>query len=172
MAQKYSIFTIILIFIAGCKQESNQDSIIPAISFKSIEQLKLNGKDSAVNFVISYTDGDGDIGLNPEDTMPPFNEGSPFYDNLIIELYKIENGKASKIADPGNPTDSLDYNERIVNLTPTGKSKGISGEIKLLLKASPYLGIFPDSMYYTIQLYDRALHKSNKLQTPAMRFVF
>lgn len=172
MAQKYSIIIIILIFITGCKQESNKDSIIPAISLKSVEQLKLKGKDSAVNFIISYTDGDGDIGLNPEDTIAPFNEGSPYYDNLIIEIFQVENGKASKISNPGNPIDSLNYNERIINLTPTGKSKGISGEIRLLLKASPYIGIFPDSMFYSIQLYDRALHKSNKLRTQVMHFVF
>ncbi len=137
-----------------------------------VEQLKLKGKDSAVNFIVSYVDGDGDIGLNTEDTISPFNEGSPYYNNLIIEIFQIENGIASKIPNPSFPADTLNYNERIVNLTPTGKSKGISGEIRLLLKASPYIGLFPDSMYYTFQLYDRALHKSNKLQTQVMRFEF
>ncbi len=137
-----------------------------------MEQLKLNGKDSAVNFVIAYADGNGDIGLNTDDTMAPFNESSPFYNNLIIEIYQVKNGKASKIPKPGFLGDSLNYNERIVNLTPTGKSKAISGEIRMLLKASPYLGIFPDSMYYTFQLYDRALNKSNKVQTPVLRFEF
>jgi len=172
MAQKYSIFIILFIFIASCKQESSNESIIPSISIKKVEQLKLNGKDSAVNFVITYADGNGDIGLNTDDTMAPFNENSPFYNNLIIELYQVVNGKASRIPKPGFPGDSLNYNERIVNLTPTGKSKAISGEIRMLLKASPYLGIFPDSMFYTFQLYDRALNKSNKVQTQVLRFEF
>ena len=150
----------------------NNGSIIPAISIQKVEQLKLNGKDSAINFVVAYADGDGDIGLNTDDTLPPYNEASPYYNNLIIELFQIVDGKATKIAKPGFPGDSLNYNERIINLTPTGKSQSISGEIRLLLKASPYLGIFPDSMYYTFQLYDRALHKSNKVQTPILRFEF
>lgn len=172
MAQKYSIFIILFIFIASCKQESNNESIIPSISIKKVEQLKLNGKDSAVNFIIAYADGDGDIGLNTDDTIPPFNESSPFYNNLIIEIYEVVNGKASKIPKPGFPGEFLNYNDRIINLTPTGKSKSISGEIQMLLKASPSAGVFPDSMYYSFQLYDRALNKSNKAQTPVLRFEF
>ncbi len=171
MAQKYSLFIIIFALIAGCKQESTSFSIIPSISIKSIEQIKLNGKDSAINFVIAYTDGDGDIGLDESDTMPPFNEASKYYFNLEVNVYAIENGKASRIPIPSS-TDSVSFNSRISNLTPTGKSKSISGDIKLIMRASPSFGVFPDSMMYTFRLYDRALHQSQLLKTPALRFVF
>lgn len=135
------------------------------------EQYKLNGKDSLLRLFIKYTDGDGDIGLEPDDTAAPFNYGSPFFYNLFIKVYAVENGVGSRIPIPLS-TDTVNFNDRITNLTPTGKNKAIFGEFTINLKAEPYPGIRPDSMYYTIQIADRKLHLSNVLQTPVMRFEF
>ncbi len=171
MLQKYYIISFFLIFIAACKPEASKFSNVPAINVLNVEQIPLNGKDSIVNILLSYTDGDGDIGLEDNDTFAPYNFGTKFFHNLFIELYEIKNGKASKILIPFT-TDTLNLNDRIKNLTPTGKSKSISGEILIPIKALPYPGVTPDSMYYTIQIADRKLNLSNKVATKIMRFVF
>ena len=49
-------------------------SVIPAIEYKSFEKIPSNtGADNKAYMTITFTDGDGDIGLNPEDTFPPYN---------------------------------------------------------------------------------------------------
>ncbi len=134
-------------------------------------QVMRDGKDSSVIIELEYTDGDGDIGLEPADTLAPFNWGSKYFYNLYVNVYKVENGISSPILIPAS-TDTVQYNDRILNLTPTGKHKSIYGTIKLNIKALPYPGITPDSMYYTIQIADRSLHLSNVIQTQVMRFQF
>jgi len=171
MLQKYIIILFFLLLLVACKPESSQFSDVPALKLNNVEQISLNGKDSIVNIYINYTDGDGDIGLNTEDTLSPYNFGGKFFHNLFIEVYKIENGVASKIVIPLT-IDTINFNDRITNLTPTGKSKSISGDILIPIKSLPYPGITPDSMYYTIQIADRKLHLSNKVSTNVMRFVF
>ncbi len=133
--------------------------------------MKLGNEDSAVNIVISYTDGDGDIGLNTDDTLAPYNYGSKYFYNLFVNVYRVDNGIATRIAIPLT-TDSVNFNDRITDLTPTGKSKAISGEIRFSLNAKPYPGIFPDSMFYTFQIVDRSLNESNVVKTNVMKFDF
>lgn len=171
MRQKYNIILFFLLLVVACKPETSQFSNVPTINLLKTEQIPLNGKDSIINITLTYTDGDGDIGLNENDTFAPYNFGTKFFHNLFIELYKIENGIASKIVIPFT-TDTLNFNDRITNLTPTGKIKSISGEILIPIKALPYPGITPDSVYYTLQIADRKLNLSNKVTTPIFRFVF
>lgn len=141
------------------------------MTFKSMEQLKLNGKDSAVNIEIDYTDGDGDIGLELGDTNPPFQFKGPYFYNLLITVYEVENGISKPLLIPSS-TDTINFNDRITILTPSGKNKAIYGTIKLNLNAVPYFGLTPDSMFYKIQIIDRKLHKSNVISTPVNKFVF
>ena len=165
----------IIAMLASCKQESAQFSEIPQITLTEVQQQKLNGKDSIVNITLHYQDGDGDIGLNTDDTLPPFNYTSKYFYNILVSVYRVDNGKVSKVTTPvfpPNPPDTINYNDRITNLTPTGKSKSISGEIRMFIKSLPYPGVTPDSMFYTFQLIDRALHQSNVVKTNTMLFEF
>lgn len=158
--------------MCACKGEVFNFSNTPTLSIeKNPEQYKLNGKDSLVRLIIKYTDGDGDIGLEPEDTSAPFNYTSPFFNNLFVKVYYVENGISKPVLIPST-TDTINYNTRITNLTPTGKNKSIYGEIVINLRAEPYPGLQPDSMYYTIQIADRSLNLSNIVQTGVMKFEF
>lgn len=176
MAQKYTIFIFILSFVVSCKQDESNFSDIPQISLaESPDQVKLNGKDSVVNITLNYQDGDGDIGLDLADTFPPYNYPSTYFYNLLVNVYRIDDGIISSVLIPTVPPavpDTINYHERILNLTPTGKSKAISGQIKLFIRAAPYPGVTPDSMFYTFQLLDRALNKSEIVKTEVMKFVF
>jgi hypothetical protein len=176
MAQKYNIFIFILTLVIGCKQDTSDFSDIPQLSLaESPQQVQLHGKDSIVNITLNYKDGNGDIGLNVDDTFPPYNYPTRYFHNLIVKVYRVDDGLISSVLIPFTPPaipDTVNYNERILNLTPTGKSKAISGQIKLFIKALPYPGVAPDSMFYTFQLIDRALNESEIVKTDVMRFVF
>jgi hypothetical protein len=171
MVQKYiKIFGFLV--LAACQTTEFNFPKEPVISLnESPKQFQLNGKDSAVEISFHYTDGDGDIGLSSADTTAPFNYGSPYFYNLLVSVYRVDNGVAQKIAIPLS-NDTVNFNDRIDNITPTGKNKAIFGDITLKIKALPYPGIQPDSMYYTLQIIDRQLHVSNLIQTPTLKFNF
>lgn len=171
MLQKYiKIFAFLI--LVSCKTTEFNFPIEPVLSLNETpKQFQLNGKDSAVEISIHYTDGDGDIGLESSDTIAPFNFGSPYFYNLLVSVYQVNNGLSSKIAIPLS-SDSVNFNDRIGNITPTGKNKAIFGDLTLKIRALPYPGIQPDSMFYTVQIIDRQLHKSNVLTTPVLPFKF
>ena len=41
---------------------------------------------------MTFTDGDGDIGLNDTDTIEPYNPASFYHFNLYVEYYELMNG--------------------------------------------------------------------------------
>jgi len=170
MLQKYIKFCI-LVLLFSCKADAPLFSDIPNLTLDKVEQFQRDGKDSSVVITLNYTDGDGDIGLEETDTFPPFNFGSAYFHNLLIQVYRIENGVKIPIIIPST-TDTLNFNDRIKNLTPTGKIKSISGQIKINLNAKPYPGILPDSMSYKVQIIDRKLNKSNAVETNPLKFTF
>lgn len=155
----------------ACQGEDFNFSETPELTLSDIQQYQLNGKDSAVVIDIAYKDGDGDIGLEPSDTLPPFQFKSEYFYNLHIYPYEVVDGVKKPLLVPSS-TDTINFNDRIKTLTPTGKNKAIFGNLKLFINAKPYFSLSPDSMYYRIYIYDRKLHKSNIIETPVLRFVF
>lgn len=160
-----------MLLLAACGGQDFNFSTTPNLVFKDLIQYKLDGKDSAVEIQIDYTDGDGDIGLSTGDTFPPFHFTGPYFYNLHVYAFEVKNGVRKPILIPSS-TDTVNYNDRIGILTPTGKNKAIFGTMKFSYKAEPYIGIKPDSMFYRIYVYDRQLHKSNVIETPVRHFIF
>jgi len=169
MLQKYNKIAILLLLFS-CKIDAPMFPNEPIVKLEKVEQYQRNGKDSSVVITLSYSDGDGDIGLNPSDTFPPFNFGSPYFYNLIVKVYEVESGMQLPIIIPLT-TDTIFFNDRITNLTPTGKNKSITGNISINLNAIPYPGILPDTMIYKIKIIDRKLNVSNEVETQPLRFV-
>jgi hypothetical protein len=60
--------------------------------------------------------------------------------------------------------DTLNLHERILNLTPKGNEKGIRGIFNFKINARPF-SYRGDTVKYRFQLIDRALHKSNLVET-------
>jgi hypothetical protein len=107
---------------------------------------------------ISFKDGNGDIGLRPNQKEPPFDTGSIFYYNYIIDYYEKQNGTFVKIdLEPS-------YNARIPYLTPNDPNKAIKGIIvdTLILNPVPVY----DTVKFKFYIYDRAVNKSNVDSTP------
>ncbi len=149
--------------LIGCRPDKNF-SDTPNIEFSNFDlyQEDRNGTFAdIVELEIYFTDGDGDIGLNPEDTTSPnFCNSCPYYNNLLTEIYTVENGVKSFYSD---------YNARIKDLTPTGQNKTLEGSIFYQVDVTNRLS---DSLQFTVQLLDRKLHKSNVVESPVIHVNF
>lgn len=155
---------IVLILSYACTKKDVYP-IEPHIDLKSFEKiLNSKGIDSLGIIGLYFTDGDGDLGLRPTDTS------SNYRYNLFIKYFEKKKGKFEEIIlTTLNPLtlklDTLWFHARIPYLTPAGNSKAISGEISdTLFDNNPYSTY--DTIKYQIYIQDRALHKSNVVETP------
>lgn len=159
-------FILMIMFFYGCKKQEVV-SPIPTLTFVGFDQIKnVSDKDSSGVLRLAFTDGDGDMGLSPSDTFPPFNYGSKFYFNFFINYFEKQNGEWIKIVlppiEPGG--DTLTNNSRIPDLTPVGQNKVLQGDLNFELFTnnpfSPY-----DTIKYEVTIVDRALNRSNMVST-------
>jgi hypothetical protein len=122
----------------------------PVITF---EEFRSFNNDTAW-FIFSFTDGDGDIGLLPEETEPPYKY------NFFMNYYEKQNGTFVKI-EPEIP-----FFYRIPYLTPEGRIKTLEGEV--IVRMNTYFdNLSPhDTIKFDAYLLDRALNKSNVIETP------
>ncbi|HYV95704.1 MAG TPA: hypothetical protein VE978_28290 [Chitinophagales bacterium] len=136
---RYFIAGTFLLFIAACLNPPDY-SVIPAITLDSISTTDITANKDSLNFYISFTDGDGDIGSETDS-------------NLFITDSRTGTRAGNKIP----------------SITPDGKVKEISGQIVFTLSEIDSIpdGI-KDSIYYyyTIQIADRAGNLSNEVNTP------
>ncbi|MDP4282762.1 MAG: hypothetical protein Q8867_11570 [Bacteroidota bacterium] len=156
------IFSALLsiLFLPGClKKESYPD--VPQIGFLGYENVFDSGSYATRGiFMISYTDGDGDIGLSGGDTLAPYNKVGDYYYNLVIRYYEKQKGVFQLVqTDPP-------FSARIPLLSKLGERKAIKGTITdtLVLNPKPVY----DTIRFEIFIYDRALHKSNVVTTPVI----
>lgn len=118
---------------------------------------------SPVKMIIDFTDGDGDIGLDEGDTLPPYEyTEEPFnkyYYNLLLYYYEKNDSIWEEVPLP------VPYFYRIPVITPRGQNKALNGEIDVDISL-PFNR--PDSIRFEIVLIDQALRESNRLQTPVI----
>ena len=146
--------------------------IEPVITYDNFTLL-LNpqtGKTERGVLSISYTDGDGDLGLKPRDTFPPFNRGSEYYYNFIVKYYEKQNGEFVEVPllswNPDEQKyDTITFNSRFPWLTPDHGNMAIKGVIQDTMYVNNPLSDF-DTIKFKVSIYDRALHLSNEIETP------
>lgn len=134
----------LLILFSACKP-NEVGTPIPSIAFKSLAL----GTDSA-SLLISFIDGDGDIGLSQSDTTADYKF------NCFVDVYLKRAGQWEMQVFP------LPYYYRLPILNK-GDKKILDGEIRLtLFDFPPDLGTPGiDTMKVSIYIKDRALHSSN-----------
>ena len=143
----------------------------PSISYLTFEKI-FNETDSIYDRGIlkfEFTDGDGDIGLTKIDTFPPFNPGSKYYYNLIIDYFEVRNGVETAVPltffnSETQTFDTVYLSARIPLLTPKGSNKALTGEIYDTLFIYNYFSDF-DTLFLKFKIVDRALHESNLERT-------
>lgn len=161
---RHFLFIIfILILINSCKKPQVYPEI-PSLEYQSfvlvdtVDLLDNQIKNGVLT--VSFIDGDGDIGLNAEDTLPPFDKTSVYFYNLFIDMYKMQNDTfvLQELQVP------LQY--RIQDITPVGQNKTLKGTISVNIKYNLYE--INDTLKYKIYIVDRALNKSNIIETPTL----
>ena len=127
------------LFIFGCSKDKPVYSETPEITFVSVSSTNVNSSDP-LTFIISYQDGDGDLG-----------ENSPDAHNLYLTDNRI--GTA--------------YQYRISQLAPNS-SVIIKGQLSIILENAGLLGAAPENVVYSVYVVDRAGHSSNTVTSPTV----
>ena len=176
----YIALVMVVLSVFSCAKPQKAD-IIPEIEFLSQEILS-----NELSFKIHFIDGDGDIGLNDGDTLPPFNEeylpGDPLYLSMIydnannvwiedsanfngynvtMKYFAMQNGEWIE------PNIKPHMVFRLKDISPSGQDTYLAGSLTFGLG----LPLLPqefsnDTVKFSIQLKDRALHYSNEVETP------
>ena len=152
-----TVAAIALSLLTGCVPKEKFPEQ-PLITYKSFEQLGNSAK-----LTISFTDGDGDLGLDQQDDQPPFDSASTYYHNFFLVYEELQNGEWVR------PDLLLENNYRIPRITPSGQNKTLQGDIAVDLfwpinPGSPY-----DTVRFEVMIVDRALNESNRVYTDAIK---
>ena len=148
------VFIILLSSILFACKKSEQFSDIPYLEFRRY-QIK-DSVDALGNLAkicelhLYFVDGDGDICLFDEDTIPPFDY------NLFVNYFEIQNDSLSQI-DVSPP-----FHIRIPNLTPSGQNKSLKVNVKYDVNIT-YRN--SDTIKFDLKLFDRALNESDWVGT-------
>lgn len=132
----------------------------PYIAFVSFNKIPTGtGIDDQGTLTVSFTDGDGDVGLDEDQTEPPYDTSSIYYYNIFIKYFEKQNGQYTEVElSPSN-------NGRVPNLTPEGEQKALQGNISVDLFINNPLSIY-DTIRYEVYIVDRALNHSDTITTP------
>ncbi len=163
MKVRFIFVFLVIASISACVKAPSYP-IEPVIEFKEVSSDYIySGFSDTLTF--TFTDGDGDISVNP----------SP---GDTCNQCAFKNGDSSCLHMQGFNVIMIDSRDSCVsyfaspNVEPTGRYKGISGEI-LVIRAIdskkcfivPSPGCPKDTVVYTIILRDRAGHFSNAIKT-------
>ena len=142
--------------------------VTPEITFKSIEPNRvatITGTYDTVTVTVSFRDGDGDLGLNNDETDPPFNSTNAdgtsnlYYNNYFFQPQILKDGEFIdyKLA--------FSYDSRFPRLPPDDRDGPKRGTLSFGQRF--FLGTFPSGsqVRFKVKIVDRALHESNEITT-------
>jgi hypothetical protein len=140
--------TLVIVTLFSCRKEEVYP-VQPSLTFKEmIKHTNDQGLDDSLTITVTFTDGDGDIGLQEGESDPPFN--------LFFQSYE----KLDGVFKP-----SVELNYRVPFLVPEGRHKSLRGDISVNVSSLPS-NVINDTLYYSIYLTDRAGNKSNVVSSP------
>ena len=179
MKNKYSIGLFFLALAVASCQKPVEYPVEPEIAYEGFTYLFNPDNTFTGEGVISfsYTDGDGDLGLDDSDTLSPFGPQDAHYYNMEVDYLKSVNGVFVKtpLLSPHVPTsesdtvvwDTITFNARFHRLRDNDEPKAISGTMDYRLTVqNPFSP--NDTIKFEIRILDRALHESNTIQTEAI----
>jgi hypothetical protein len=141
--KKFFFLFVSLSIICACKKDTTIDiSTTPAITFVSITPSTAVEYQDKISIVISYKDGDGDLGENTPDVK-----------NLFLT----------------DSRNNVTYQYRISQLAPSGQAIAIQGQLTVELKNTAITnGSTSQALSYSIYVKDRAGNQSNIVNTSAI----
>lgn len=176
---KYSALLLLLVLVLGsCRKEPHYPNT-PEIEFKRIEQVHLPEefgiRRDEISIVIGFRDGDGNLGLSARataDTTAPFNEGSQFYNNFVVNLLiRQQNPAGDYTFVPYEfPVEGFDLSGRFPRISNDERQEPLEGEIKYTMREEFTSDLFNpgDVIKFEVFIYDRNLpipNKSNVVMT-------
>lgn len=133
----------------------------PALTYVAFEPTDGGGR----NLVLHFTDGDGNVGLDQNDTLSPFCPTCDHHQNLKCEYEELRLGTWTHI--PLNPeAGQVPFHYRVHQVVPSGTDPAQNGTIEVDM-AIWHLPTAFDTLRFRITLEDRDLNLSNELVTPA-----
>ena len=174
MKKRYLIGLLLLALAVCSCQKPVVYPIEPKITYQGFTYLINSDSTFSGEGVISfsYTDGDGDLGLDDSDTLPPFGFHDAHYYNMLVDYLKCVNGEFVKTPLVSwnvqtQTYDTLTFNARFKRLRDSEDPKAISGTMDYQLTVqNPFSP--NDTVKFEIRIFDRALHESNVIQTEAI----
>ncbi|MDY6800256.1 MAG: hypothetical protein SVU94_03420 [Bacteroidota bacterium] len=155
MSTKILYLISFLILLASCEKE-DQYSDIPEIKYKNftLAQETENGFENIIGrLTFTFTDGDGDIGIDPNTEAVDYTPTSEIYNTFITRFYK-ENNQFLR-------DTTITY---IIPYMEGGEYREyLKGEIEIKLYFTDFNY---DTLKFDFYIYDRANHKSNTESTP------
>lgn len=161
------MFSGILLLFACPKPQSYSE--VPEIKFKSvtlydtIDDIALQNRVKAYRLKFGLIDGDGDVGLQPEEEIGTETD-SMYKDNFFSILYEIKNGDTILV-------DSFkNYNYIIPDIRPLGQNKTLLADVYININFLYYNDtLLYDSVLFKFFMIDRNLNRSNLDNTPVLK---
>ncbi len=154
MMKNFVALSMLLASIAACVQPPDYP-IEPEIEFVGVSKSEVLQLVDTFMITFAYTDGDGDIGPNP-------------------------NAQENNVTITDSRT-GVEETFRVPEVPEQGAANGISGEISLLVYAScclnsspicqPTPNANPEEIIYTIQMQDKAGNQSNVITTSPINLI-
>ena len=157
---RFVALLLLLLLLSGCRREE-KFSVVPAITFVSLEKIDDGtGIDNKATLTLHFQDGDGDLGLNTDDTYSPFDTASDYYYNWFIDYYKKIDGQFQKIE-----FDAVTFNQRFPRLS-NDVPESIEGDLYVDLPINSFdMSTQYDTIKFSCYIVDRALNASNTVET-------
>lgn len=159
------LFAADIVVFFSCKKITEPEPGPPVITYKSFNIVS----ESEAYFHFTFTDPDGDIGLQSGDTTGAFAPGSEYHNDFHMR-FQFRNAQGTYIDsvwyDPNSSTyDSGWVMYRIPYVENRSRDKSLTGEIVIKMT-----GFRPETtkknFRYYFYIYDRAHRKSNVVTTP------
>jgi len=170
---KMKVLVLFAVLFASC-QKPVEYPIEPHIAYEGFTYI-FNADSTFTGEGIlsfSYTDGDGDLGLDDRDTVAPFGPNDTYYYNMIVDYMKCVNGEFVKMPllswnQQTQSYDTVSFNARFHRLRDNDDPKAISGTMEYTMPVQNPLSP-DDTIKFEVRIIDRALHESNVIQTDAI----
>ncbi len=161
------ILAVSLLYLASCEKPKTY-SKIPEIKFLDLDLIKAQdtlGNDiKRLTVHFSFVDGDGDLGLEPNDTLGSFASGQEDYHNLLFDFYELNNGTTVKRNDISN----LKFRFKNISKEQTS-NKVLKGEMKVNIDLNATIS-FADTSFLEFYIKDRSVNTSNIERTSQIYF--
>jgi hypothetical protein len=154
------VFVLVIVGLSSCLKQENFPNR-PDLEFIGIIAA-VQPADSLGVIRFNFTDGDGDLGLNPGDTFNEFAPGQPYNFNLFARYFDKQNGEYVEWVPPDSV--SAGFNARFIKLSSEGGSGALEGEMDYGFAGRA--GAPFDTIRYEIYIVDRALQHSDTIVTP------